>query len=132
MTQHNESTTKGSIDIISLILAVLFVIVAVVCVNCYITQYENNYKGDVLAAQLKQAQDENDRLMIEYQRRSSYLNVEQYVSANLNLQKLSKYQYEYIDRDTVNVVSISGEDTADEPFTQDIVKAFSVILEYFR
>lgn len=128
-----ETAQKASFDFLSLILILVIVAVAVVSVNCYIRSYEKNYEGEVLASQLREVNNESDRLMIEYQRRINYLNVERYAKDNLSMKKINRYQIEYIDRDVTNTVEVvPGGDDREGTFAEDLAKAFSVILEYFR
>lgn len=124
---------KASFDFLSLFLILVIVAVAIISVNCYIRSYEKNYEGEVLASQLREVNNESDRLMIEYQRRINYLNVEQYAKDILSMKKISRYQIEYVDRDVSNTVEVvSGGEDHEGSFTEDLAKAFSVILEYFR
>lgn len=130
--ENNKEKKKRRFDILSLILTVMIVIVSVLSVNCYIEQYEKNYKAEKLKKELSQAQNDGELLKIEYQRRANYKTIEEYVSSNLSMEKINSYQIEYLRKENNNTMQYVKNDEDNDSFASKISKAFSVILEYFK
>ena len=112
---------KKNFDITIAILILIIIAVGVMSVMCCISQYEKNYRLKLLNNELAFEQNEGELLRIEYEKRTNYRNVEDYVVNRLGMTKINSYQ----------TLLISAEEDNAGIFSR-ISRAFSVALEYFK
>lgn len=116
----------------ALIITLLILTINIFNVNCYIEQYEKNYHEKLLKDELVTEKNKGQRLQIEYESRTDYKAIEEFVTKNFMMKKIDNYQIEYIVNDSENTSEVVKADTYDEGFLYRLSKAFSMIAEYFN
>jgi len=124
--------TKKKFDVTLAILILVIIAFGAMTVTCYISQYEKNYRLKVLKNELAIAQNEGELLRIEYEKRTNYRNVEDYVVNNLGMTKINSYQIEYIVSTNTNQTLLISAEEDDAGLFSRISRAFSVAMEYFK
>ncbi len=117
---------------LNIFLSVLILLSAVLTVPCYIKQYQKNKTASNLTKELQNEINIGTRLRIEYEIRSDYKTIEDYVSNNLSMKKVDNYQIEYLMRETGNVSVVVYDEDDDGNFLTDLARTFSAITEFFR
>lgn len=117
---------------VAFIIILLIIATGVFNVNCYIEQNEKNYREKLLRDELAKEQNKGARLSIEYESRTDYRAIEEYVSQNFMMKKVDNYQIEYIVNDVENNSEVIKINSYDESFFTRLSKAFSMITEYFN
>jgi hypothetical protein len=128
MTKKKAFSANAAAFIITLIILTINIF----NVNCYIEQYEKNYHEKLLKDELAKEQNDGERLRIEYESRTNYKAIEEYVTKNFMMKKIDNYQIEYIVNDAENTSEVVKADDYDEGFFNRLSKAFSMIAEYFN
>jgi hypothetical protein len=128
MTKKKAFSANAAAFIITLIILTINIF----NVNCYIEQYEKNYHEKLLKDELAKEQNDGERLRIEYESRTNYKTIEDYVTKNFMMKKIDNYQIEYIVNDAENTSEVVKADDYDEGFFNRLSKAFSMIAEYFN
>ena len=121
---------KKIFDPIVVILMLIIGISGILTVTCYIKQYEQMYTLKLRQEDLKSVVNEGNLLQIEYERRMDYRQIEEYVTENLGMVKVSEKQVEYIVNDASSHTELMLPE--EDSVLSRITKAFSVILEYFN
>ena len=128
----NKSNKNAVINYINIVLVLVLIVVLVAGVNCYITQYEKNYRTQELTAQLEEEINNGEKLRIEYEKRTNIREVEDYAVNQLGLQKYSSYQVEYITRQNTNKTVLFEKEVPKESMVSRVAAVFSIIAEYFN
>lgn len=129
MNKKNKNTV---INCINVVLVLVLIITLIASINCYITQYEKNYRTQELEASLQEAINNGEKLRIEYERRTNIREVEDYAVNVLGLQKYSNYQVEYITKQKVNKTVLFEKEAPSENVFSRVATVFSIIAEYFN
>lgn len=124
--------SKKALNPVAFIITLLIITIEVFNVNCYIDQYEKNYNEKLLKDELQKEQNEGEQLRIEYESRTNYRAIEEYVSENFMMKKIDNYQIEYIVNDAENTSQVIKANSYDEGFFSRLSRAFSLIAEYFN
>lgn len=130
--KSNEKKDSRILNGLNIFLSVLILLSAVLTVPFYIKQYQKNDEASALSRDLQTEIDTGTRLRIEYEIRSDYKAIEDYVSNDLSMKKVDNYQIEYLLRKTgdVSVVVTNEEDNGN--FLTNISRTFSAITEFFK
>lgn len=128
----NKSNKNTVINCINIFLVLVLIVTLVAGINCYITQYEKNYRTQELQANLEEEINNGEKLRIEYEKRTNIREVEDYAVNVLGLQKYSKYQVEYITRQNVNKTVLFEKEVPKESVVSRVATVFSIIAEYFN
>ncbi len=128
----NKSNKNTVINCINIFLVLVLIVTLVAGINCYITQYEKNYRTQELQANLEEEINNGEKLRIEYEKRTNIREVEDYAVNVLGLQKYSKYQVEYITRQNVNKTVLFEKEVPKESVLSRVATVFSIIAEYFN
>ena len=124
-----KETSKKSFGAFEILSCIAIVALMIISVNCYIKKYEINYRTEVLEKEYDKADNEGERLKVEYQKSTDYNGVSEHAETVLGMKKINDYQIIYMpatETDEMRVVS-SGESFADK-----ISKTFSIVLEYLK
>lgn len=114
------------------LLLVLTLLVNVFSISCFIEQYEKSCRANRLQAQLAEEVKTGERLSVEYEKRTNYQDIENYISENTNLKKAENYQYEYIRGESSNSSVVKNTESSGDGLLSQLSRTFSVIAEYFR
>ncbi len=128
----NKSNKNTVINCINIFLVLVLIVTLVAGINCYITQYEKNYRTQELQANLEEEINNGEKLRIEYEKRTNIREVEDYAVKVLGLQKYSNYQVEYITRQNVNKTVLFEKEVPKENVISRVATVFSIIAEYFN
>lgn len=123
---------KKKFDITIAVLILIIIAVGAMSVMCCISQYEKNYRLKLLNNELAIEQNEGELLRIEYEKRTNYRNVEDYVVNRLGMTKINSYQIEYIVSNNTNQTLLISTEEDNTGIFSRISRAFSVALEYFK
>jgi cell division protein FtsL len=123
---------KRRISGINVLLTILIIAAGVFTIPCCITQHEKNNEADKLVSTLESEKNKGARLRIEYEIRTDYKLIEEYVTHELMMKKLEPYQMEYVLRDSDSVSVVLNTEGYDENFFTMVSKTFSLITEYFN
>lgn len=123
---------KKKFDVTIAILILIIIAVGAMSVMCCISQYEKNYRLKLLNSELAIEQNKGELLRIEYEKRTNYRNVEDYVVNRLGMTKINSYQIEYIVSNNTNQTLLLQPKEDDAGLFSRISRAFSVALEYFK
>lgn len=124
------ATKKKVIDPVIVILMLIIAVFGILTVTCYIKQYEQMYTLKLRRADLNEVVNEGTMLQIEYEQKMDYRQIEEYVTSNLDMVKISNKQIEYIVNEASSHTELMLPE--EEGVFSRITKAFSVILEYFN
>ncbi len=125
-----KAPAKKKFDPIVAILLTVIAVFGLLTVTCYIDQYEQIYTLKLRQEDLAQVINEGDLLRVEYEKRMDYRQIEEYVSENLNMVKLSSRQTQYLVNEASSRTELMLPE--EEGVLARITKAFSIILEYFN
>ncbi len=125
-----KAPAKKKFDPIVAILLTVIAVFGLLTVTCYIDQYEQIYTLKLRQEDLAQVINEGDMLRVEYEKRMDYRQIEEYVSENLNMVKLSSRQTQYLVNEASSRTELMLPE--EEGVLARITKAFSIILEYFN
>lgn len=117
---------------INVILTILIIAAGVITIPCCITQHEKNSEEDKLISTLQTETNRGARLRIEYEIRTDYKLIEEYVTQELMMKKLEPYQVEYVIRDSDSLSVVLDAEGYDENFFTMVSRTFSAITEYFN
>lgn len=123
---------KRRISGINVFLTILIIAAGVFTIPCCITQHEKNNEADKLVSTLETEKNRGSRLRIEYEIRTDYKLIEEYVTQELMMKKLEPYQMEYVLRDSDSVSVVLDTEGYDENFLTKVSRTFSAITEYFN
>lgn len=123
---------KRGFGIINIFLSVLIIIASIISVPCCLQQYEKNQTVNRLKKELEQESNKGARLRIEYEIRTDYKAIEEYVTKNLMMKKQESYQIEYVLHETDSVSVVVNQDNQDDNILSAIARTFSAITEFFR
>ena len=132
MKANSNEKKKTGIDFLSIFFIIVILSAGLLMVNCSIEQYEKTYRAKQLTAELEQERNNGEILRIEYEKRTNYREVEDYVVNNLGMAQLSKYQYEYIVSTNTNTTQLIMTEEDNAGFFTRIASTFSIISEYFN
>ena len=127
-----QKKQKKGIGRMSVVLTVLIILMAIMNIPCLIEQYEKNYEAKSLQKTLEVEQNKGERLKIEYEIKTDYKAIEDYVSANMQMKKAEPYQVEYILKNNDDKSKVVKAEDDSEGFFAKITKSFSMIAEYFQ
>lgn len=123
---------RNGFGIINIFLSVLIIIASIVAIPCCLKQYEKNQTVNRLRNELEQETNRGSRLRIEYEIRTDYKAIEEYVTKNLMMKKQEPYQIEYILRETDSVSVVVNQDSQNDNILSAIARTFSAITEFFK
>ena len=123
---------KRRISRINLFLTILIIAAGVLTIPCCIKQHEKNNEADKLVSTLEAETNRGARLRIEYEIRTDYKAIEEYVTKSLMMKKQEPYQIEYVLRDSNSVSVVLDTEGYDENVLTAISRTFSAISEYFN
>lgn len=126
--KNNAETKSGSVFSI-----ILVAVLAVVMLGAVIYSFDKRNtiynKVSELNSELNLVEAENVRLQSELDSKMSTKNVEDYAENVLGMQKIDSSQVQYIEIQTIDVVSIPEQD---ESIFSKIKSFFDACVEYFR
>lgn len=127
-----KNKKKHGIGFFHVFLTVLIIAAILLNVPCFIEQYEKNDQANKLLKELNSEINRGKRLKIEYESRTDYKSIEEYVTESLMMKKTESYQIEYIVNESDNMSEVVKADDYNESIFHRIAKTFSVITEYFK
>lgn len=130
--KHSEKKDGKIMNGLNIFLSVLILLSAVLSLPCYIQQYQKNKTANNLAKELQTEINTGTRLRIEYEIRSDYKTIEDYVSNDLSMKKVDSYQIEYLMREAGDVSVVVNNEDKDTNFLTSISRTFSAITEFFK
>lgn len=101
-------------------------------ISCLIEQYEKSCQATKLQAELEDEIRTGERLSVEYEKRTNYQDIEEYITENTNLKKAETYQYEYLRDESSNSSVVKKTENDGGGLLSQLSRTFSVIAEYFR
>lgn len=131
LAEINSPKRKRRISALNVFLTILIIAAGVLTIPCCIMQHEKNSEADKLISTLETETNRGARLRIEYEIRTDYKAIEEYVTKTLMMKKQEPYQIEYVLRDTDSVSVVLDTEGYDENVLTAISRTFSAITEYF-
>lgn len=117
---------------LNILLIVLIVVAGIFTIPCCIKKYEKNCSADTLQQTLFSEKNRGARLKIEYEIRTDYKLIEDYVTNQLSMKKEENYQVEYVMRETDNQSVVLDSEGKTTNILTGLARTLSAITEYFR
>jgi len=121
---------KNRTDWLVIALTIAFICIGLLSIDCFLQKNEKIAERNQLLKVLSHEENIAERLRIEYKQRTNYKMIEEYVSENLSMKKLDKYQIEYIVKTVDNKSEVVKLENDDGIFSR-ISQVFSIIASYF-
>ena len=127
-----RSGAKRRMSGLNVFLTILIVAASLLTIPCCIIQHEKNSEADKLLSTLETETNRGARLKIEYEMRTDYKVIEEYVTRQLMMKKQEPYQIEYVLRDSDSISVVLNTEGYDDNVLVAISRTLSAITEYFN